>query len=622
MSTAALARTALLAVLTSAAGCGLEFEAVPEVVANTCDGDEDCGDGTCATIDDRRMCVARQADLAGVIFQLEGTTTNGTTVSHVFATGASIQGERGDGWIQQQELDVPPPLALAGRFLRPGGVVDGCTEPDGSVPVKVEARPADELAGLSQVFTGASVIASGSHRFLLPVPAGRYDVYVVPQPIELPGCEVLAVAPPALYRDIEVKNDVLLGPEEETPRLLTGVVIPPPDHDLTGYVVELVDAERGLLLSERVTLGAAVDGEIPIGRDGADEDNEPDDLDGDGKADGAAYFVPSGSGLVLRISDPDGALVVHWDFDALDLDGDGEVRCELDDLISNAKQLEANVLDAQGRPVADASVTIKSVVLTGAASKNASFRVTATSGVDGKIHVELVPGTYQVLVAPPGESGPALLEGTWQVAPDALCCGTSFSLGSQSLITARVSTDAGEDAVGLAVRASPSLPKTRTYFESALESLVILPRQSAGSTDDSGLFAVPVDPGLYDVTLQPPAASGFPWLVLPSNVVVPAAQQPASTLEGVVVPFPAVFVGTASAQGIPAEGATVRAYLPLAGSETKDTAPVRVVQIGEAIVGAGGRFVLLVPPTVARAVADPSAASSSSVSSSAAGTFD
>ncbi len=606
-----LALAGLSAWLAAQGACGRAFEADQEIVANRCSGDGDCAGGTCKNVDNRSVCVALEADLAGVIFQLDGATTAGQTVSHVFSEGISIQGRSDGGAIKTVALDVPQPFILAGRFLQPGGPVPFCTEADGSVPVKVEARPYKELAGLNQVFTGTSRSIGGSHQFRVEVPAGRYDVYIVPQPFTGLGCETLPVAPPAIFRDIDVDPDVLLEPEVAEPKRLRGLVKVGDEGDLEGYVVELVDAERGLSVSEKSPLGGAVDGEIPIlgGPDGKNEG-------------GVAYYAPAGARLVLRLSDPAGALVVHWDFEALDIDGDGVVVCDLRDLIDKRKALEATVIDQQNRPVPGATVTIKSVSLTGTASKNASFRVTTTSGADGKIHVELFPGDYQVLVAPSEQGGPTVLDDTWEVQPDALCCGKSFLLTSRSIITARVTTALDDPAAGVAVLASPALRTARTYFETAVEALEILPRQSSSTTDATGAFAVPVDAGLYDVTLRTEATSGFPWLVLPSVVVAPVDQQPASTLEDVLVPLPALFVGRASAQGVDVTGATLRAYLPLAGSETSDTSPVRVVQIGETIVGAGGMFVLPVPPTVARVVPEPAGTSASSaLSSSAAGAF-
>lgn len=595
------------ALFAGGAGCGDEFVAGDAVLSNTCDSDANCGAGTCVTADGSKLCVSKQADLAGVILQLEGTTKDGITLSHVFSEGISIQGESPGGAIKDlgSDLDIPAPFALTGRFLNPGGPTPGCTAGDGSVPVKVEARPTKELAGLQQVFTGSSELdtTTDSNRFVVAVPAGRYDVYIVPQAIKTPGCEKVT-SPPAIFRDIDVDPDVLLEPEREAPRKLTGIVKPAPGRDLNGFTIQLVDAERGLPVSIASTLGDPTDGVFPIGTE--DE--------------GVPYFTPGGTGLVLRLSDPDEALVVNWSFESLDLDGDGYVECDLADLIADLKELEANVIDEQGRPVAGASVTIKSVALTGNASKNASFRVTTTSETDGKIRVGLVAGDYQVLIVPPDDSGPAILDGTWEVSPDAGCCGKSFPLPSRSLVTARVSTerDREVDATSIPVLATPALPGTRTYLQDAFESLPLLPRQAAGATDAAGAFAIRVDAGLYDVTVRPAAATDFPWLVLPSIVI---DDQPASTLEDVAIPNPALFVGVAAAQGIPATGATLRAYLPLAGSETKDTSPVRVVQIGETIVGEGGRFVLPVPPRVARVVEGSGGTTSSAASSSASGNF-
>lgn len=611
----AATRTATPAIVLSfaLAGCGLPFEAQEELIANTCESDADCPDGACTSVNARQLCVATQADLAGVIFQLEGTTRNGALVSHVFSKGYSIQGESDSGTILDVgDLDVPAPFALSGRLLQPGDPVTNCTGDDGSVPVKMEARPTSALAGLNPIFTGISELLLDpedglrKHRFRIDVPAGIYDVYVAPQPLPA-GCAAIDL-PPALFSGIEVEGNVPLEPLAEVPKRLKGVVISGPDRDLAGFTVELVDPVRGVPLSAAVMLGPAINGESQLlGGPNADDEE------------GIAYY--STPRLLLRLSEPDGALVVHWDFESLDLDGDGEVKCNLDDLIANPKDLTAKVVDEQTRAVPGATVTIKSRVLTGSASENGSFRVTATTGADGNFNVQLIPGIYQVLVVPPGEDGPAVLDANWEISPDAGCCGKGFPLPARSLLTALVSTPLGDPASSVSVVASPSLPGTSTYFQNVIESLELLPRQSTTSTSNDGTFRLTVDSGLYDLTVRAASSTGFPWLVRPSVLVADVSKEPVAKLEDLVVPSPALFIGRATAQGVDVAGGTLRAYLPLADGSTQETSPVRVIQIGETIVGADGRFVLPVPPTVARVIADEDATSSSSASSSATGTF-
>lgn len=590
-------RGAVVGGLLALAGCGLPLAAEETPTQNVCASDADCGDGICTSVEGTNRCVATEADLAGIVFQLEGTTVAGSRIAHVFEKGISLQGERAEGVIVGIDLDVPLPLLLSGRFPHPDPD-PACAASDGTVPVTVEARTSRPLVGLEQVFTGASAITTDaqgatSHRFELPVAPGTYDVYVVPQ--QLAGCVPL---PPRIFPAVEVETDVKLEPEAEQPRWLTGVVIPGGGLSLDGFRVELLEPKRGLRVSEVANL-APNDGGSPLlgGPENTDES-------------GVAYYYTDG--LVLRLSDAAGRLVVHWKFDALDFDGDGDVEIDLGDLIADQKALRATVLGPDERPVPAVDVTIKSISLTGGAGKNSSFRVAAQSDAAGVVAVDLVPGTYQVIVVPPDgdgttTTGPAQLEDEWIVAQDTQCCGKTFVLPPRPLLTGSVRTAAGDVVPSVPVLATPTLPGLRDYFSRALGVLDVLPRQAASTTDASGLFAMPVDSGTYDVTVLAPGGTGHPWLVLPATVVAPVAQQPGAPLGSLLLPSPAIVVGAATLQtstGVEvAAGAVVRAYLPLADAD--EGAPARVVAIGEVVTDDQGRFELPLPPTIARGAPSP-----------------
>jgi hypothetical protein len=592
-------RSAIVAAFaTSCTGaCGLPLAAEETPTENVCANEGDCGDGVCVTVGEINRCVATTTDLAGIVFQLEGTTIGGTRVSHVFERGLSLQGTRAEGVVVGLDLDVPEPLLLSGKFVHPSsGDAGACAASDGSVAVTVEARTTAPLVGLEQVFTGTStpvIDAAGatSHRFQVPVAPGTYDVYVVPQALD--GCVPL---PPRIFPGIDVESDVELEPEPEEPRRLTGVVVPGGGLTLDGFRVELLEPKRGLPVSEPARL-APIDGGSPLlgGPDGTDER-------------GIAYYYTEG--LVLRLSDASDRLVVHWKFSALDFDGDGDVRIDLADLITDQKRFRARVVDGDTVPVAGASVTIKSLTLTGEAGKNSSFRVAAQSDATGIVEVDLVPGTYQVVVVPPSEEGadergPAQLQDEWEIKPDSQCCGRTFVLGERPVLTGSVRTAAGDVVPSLPVVAAPTLSAARDYFARALGGLDVLPRQGATTTDPSGLFAMPVDAGTYDVTIRLPIGTGYPWLVLPATVVAPAMQQPGAPLGTLSLPSPAIVVGRATletdAGAETVARAILRAYLPLVGDE--GGAPARVVAIGEGITDDEGRFELPLPPTIARAAA-------------------
>lgn len=582
------------------AGCGLPLQDVGPQLQNVCTGDADCSSGACATVEgSTKRCVATTADLAGIVFELEGTTADGRSISHVFRQGLSIQGSKEEGIVIGHDLDVPVPSSLGGRFLHhdEAAIAAGnCNVGvDGSVPAEIEIRSSDPLVGLERSFTGASepaATAEGTvHAFSVPVPPGIYDVYVVPEPAPA-GCPV-AAPPPRFFPAVKVEADVKLEPEAEAPRRLTGFVLPGGGLDLTTFRVELLEPKRGLPVSEGPLLPAPTEGGSKLlgGLPGAAGTDER----------GIAYYYTDG--LVLRLSDADDKLVVHWKFDALDVDGDGEVGLDLADLTASRATYRARVVDKEFHAVAGASVTIKSMSLLGAGGTNFSFRVAAESDAEGVVTVDLVPGTYQVLVVPPAidssEGGPAQLEDEWEIKEDSQCCGKTFELVDRALLTGSVETTAGDAVPGVPVLASPTLPGTRDYFSRALESLELLPRQSASTADDTGSFDMEVDPGTFDITVQAPTGTGFSWLVLPATVIAPIdPTRPGAPLGSLELPSPAVIVGTARLQGIPASSSVVRAFLPLLDEESG--APARVVAIGEVVTDADGRFVLPLPPTIAR----------------------
>jgi hypothetical protein len=146
------------------------------------------------------------------------------------------------------------------------------------------------------------------------------------------------------------------------------------------------------------------------------------------------------------------------------------------------------------------------------------------------------------------------------------------------------------------VVATPSTPAAASYFNGALNLSTILPRGAAGAPDDLGAFALGLDEGLYDVSVQARDGSLFAWYV---RAALEVDEGSSASLGSLVTPYPAVLEGTIfDPQGKGLGGATVRAWLPFASS-TKGL-PATAVQIGETRTDDQGGYVLPLPPSLSR----------------------
>ena len=80
-----------------------------------------------------------------------------------------------------------------------------------------------------------------------------------------------------------------------------------------------------------------------------------------------------------------------------------------------------------------------------------------------------------------------------------------------------VQTPTGAALTAATVNATPTQPPPLSYWLSTHALPPISVRPAVATTDDKGAFAMFVDWGTMDVTIQPAAGSGFPWRVLPAQ---------------------------------------------------------------------------------------------------------
>jgi len=154
-------------------------------------------------------------------------------------------------------------------------------------------------------------------------------------------------------------------------------------------------------------------------------------------------------------------------------------------------------------------------------------------------------------------------------------------------------------------------PTQVDVLHQALGEVVVVPRAATARVEPGGDFELLADPGTFDVSVRPLAASGFSWLVVPSVAVGTTGPTSAgANLMTRALPLPVVYRGTVTlpgAGGAPIStvpGALIRAFVyTSAGVYTSEpTKADSVVQVAETRADTSGVFELLIPATLNGAV--------------------
>ena len=161
----------------------------------------------------------------------------------------------------------------------------------------------------------------------------------------------------------------------------------------------------------------------------------------------------------------------------------------------------------------------------------------------------------------------------------------------------RLTTYQYSEPASVEVRLTPAATGDLTYL-AKLVAPDVQPRP-AGAVTENGTFRIPVDVGLYNLSLVPPAGSGYPWLV---RTRVPIAtlegqEAPVASLGKLQLQSPVVVSGRiVDSGGFAMSSATLRAWVPV-GSDDPNDAP-SAVQIGEVVADVNGEYFLLLPPSI------------------------
>jgi hypothetical protein len=236
-------------------------------------------------------------------------------------------------------------------------------------------------------------------------------------------------------------------------------------------------------------------------------------------------------------------------------------------------------------------------------AEDTSFRgtfgaTTTAEWKDGQLRfcVEVVPGSYEVVVTPPSSMECAIFAETRLVSAPAgeNATGMLFELPVVARLTGTLQTAEGMPVAGATIEAQALGRNEGVQLAEGDPSVTRYNRSQQTTSEDDGSFALPVDLGGYDIVVKPPAESGFPWRVLHDVNIGARDVEFASVID---VVSPVRIDGTLRFRngraGDLLAGAEVRAYAVI--DDEFDTE--RAVPVGKVAAGEDGRFMLLLPPS-------------------------
>jgi hypothetical protein len=220
-------------------------------------------------------------------------------------------------------------------------------------------------------------------------------------------------------------------------------------------------------------------------------------------------------------------------------------------------------------------------------SINYEYTGVASARLDGSgastYSLDLPPGDYRLTIRPLDLGHAVTTVKPFTVLPSA---GTSFaqdiSVDVPSPVTGSASISDGRALAGATVVVVP-------VACGPTGSTQCLPRGAQTTTAADGSFQLSLDPGTYQLRVEPQEGTRFPWVVVssllvgPTPVVVPPITVPAPVYAGLRLQ---------DAYGNPIVAAIVRVYqVPTAGTA------VEAVEIGAAMTDATGHYDMYLAPT-------------------------
>jgi hypothetical protein len=584
----------LLAVaMAGLAGCGLPLADEQDTLTNTCESDDQCGSGS-VCLEEAGYCVSTTADLSGALIQLDlpSGASYGQGTSHLIdpaAAGVALSGTASNGYIATSFDIEPPQLAEVTTHMAVDlSAFPGCDQAE----MEVQLDPVGNPSGipLTTYNTGADnpLLAVEGGRLLmdapvLNVPAGMYDIYVRPVPTDEPGGCAL---PPTILQDHLVEAGQLeVSIDGGEPANVSGLV---QGYDVTGWTIDIVENRRGRIISTQHQLDESGAFTLKFWPQGMNEQQ----LD-----------------AVVRLEPPDtasqdGIPSAFYKLDALDIFGTGEVVLDLSELAAaEVVSIDGQVAAASNGKLLPSELVIRSKeLLGGALGGTASFKTSVQTDGDGAFTVKLLPGSYDVIAVPADED--------YAVTRDELTILSGSDQGGKTIELERKQTlfgtayaAQGGKAYGIPVLLSPTSPETVSFLENELgdgAAVSIGASAVTGSNANEGQFAVELDPGDYNLTLQPSPESNLPWAVI-SRLNISAVEGQSVPNLDVTISNPVVLQGRVrDPSGAPIPDALIRVWLaPDNGNaDESDNSEPSALQIAETTSDSSGRYELLLPASI------------------------
>lgn len=564
MSRSALRTHPLFVVALLLAACSFEGE-VADRVENRCATQEDCaGSSTCDV--GLGLCVTPSATPLRLALEI---TPMADALGRIPAT--HIVGPLAIGEPTQSDLILPAPISVFGKVRAPG--IEGPVQADIRFTRRDEFEPAPPRPQVSTSTLSATVEAADGMNadYSLDVLAERdFDVLVQP------AGEHRASLPP-LRRMVSIPGGgdlVRLDFEypDDMPTLEGIVVAPHPELDETpvgGVSVQAVEPATGKALSSTAVTA----------------------MDGPGKGTFSLTLLPGVEDYVLRIwGGEDEPLFPTLLADPAYFfpDGEGAIRVLVP--ATHPVCYRGRVEGPRGS-VAGATISFRSVdVFDDTTGVIGSYATNGSTESDGVFEVDILPGSYEVIVSPPssaaGDPGVTVesMLRIEQPAPGTSCnVGQLFELPERAVLGGMVQSPGGEPVSGATVLAAAlgrmgEVPAARFN------------RSNDAVTDPTGQFRLPLDFGSYDVVVKPPSESGFPWLIRPNMTFASSTTVRDSFELSAPLPLRGTVL-SATEDGVPLAGAEIRAW----GLVTEDDGFNRAVQIGRATTREDGSYTLLLP---------------------------
>ncbi len=561
------------------------------VPRNRCESDEACGSAARCELQ-LGICVVREAPDFSLEFDVieGGSAAFRTPATYRFPTRNF---ERSDGVIESTDFTLPETTTVA-------GLVRSSLVTTGAVPATLSFRAVSTETPITTLDADVTTSDNSSRRpdgeiadFAVRLLANTvYDVTVTP------AGEALRSLPPKRFANIIVLGGgdfqrVDLVYEDAFTQIEGGVFSTDENGERTpeaGVQVRAVSSDRARVLSSTALTSPGESGGTFTLRGPPDLDDYlirvgPSALRPDFPT---LFFAPA-----AQSRDENGRIelkVPAFSFVALQ----GQVTLPSSEQ-GSIPSLVAEGIGAEGlAPATPAeervTIRLRSLELEGFAPElQGSFDTVVSASTDGRFVTELVRGIYEIAIVPPQTRNAGILVETIDLSDtEGGLIQRGFRPPMRTELATLVRTPDGRPGAGLTYGLTAL---SVASSGAAARSVEAFARPLTSSTTSEGRLRDLVDRGQYNLVLQPPGQSAYPWTLFRDIRVDTAVTR----LEDLVLAFPVAIQGRITAAagqnaGNSEAGAEVRAYAPATrpGGER--------ILIGRATADTSGAYEIMIDP--------------------------